>query len=72
MVKNEISFKLKDKNIIKKVDAYCSVNNITYIEFATKVFEQFFSDERNKLLMLSKEQLIEVIMQWKEQADEQK
>ena len=38
-----------------------------YIDFAQKVFESFFSNEKSKLELMSKEQLIQVIMQWKKE-----
>ena len=64
---NEVNIRVTDKTVVKNVKAYCEINHINYVTFATRVFEQFFSDERTKLECLSKDQLIEVIMQWKKE-----
>ena len=62
---NEVNVRITDKEVVKNVKAYCRLNKLNYVDFTTKVFQQFFSDERTKLELMSKEQLIEVIMQWK-------
>lgn len=66
---NEVNFRIADKKVVNNIKAYCRVNHINYIDFATKVFENFFKDERNKLELMTKEQLIEVIMQWKKESE---
>ena len=62
---NEVNIRVTDKETVKNIQAYCGLNHMSYVGFTTKVFQQFFSDERTKLELMSKEQLIEVIMQWK-------
>lgn len=64
---NEVNIRITDKEVVKNVKAYCSLNHMNYVDFATKVFQNFFSDERTKLELMSKEQLIDVIMQWKKE-----
>ena len=64
---NEVNIRITDKETVKNVKAYCNLNHMNYVDFATKVFQNFFSDERTKLELMSKEQLIEVIMQWKKE-----
>lgn len=61
----DVNIKLKDKNLNAKINAYCNINNLTYTAFATKVFNQFFNDEKRQLEMMTKEQLIETILNWK-------
>ena len=56
-----------NKELVKNIQAYCDLNNIAYSEFAVKVFSNFFDNERTKLELLSKEQLINVIMEWKKE-----
>lgn len=62
---NEVNIRVTDKEVVKNVKAYCNLNHMNYVDFATRVFQQFFSDERTKLELMTKEQLIEAIMQWK-------
>ena len=63
--KNECNFTITDKTLVKNIKAYCELNKINYAKFATSVFKRFFENERTQLELMSKEQLIEVIMQWK-------
>lgn len=55
----------QNKILVENIKAYCDLNNLNYVDFAVRVFENFFKDERTRLEIMTKEQLIDVIMQWK-------
>lgn len=65
--KYEVNIRIDDKEVADNINSYCALNHCNYKELATKVFKQFFKNERSKLEMLSKEQLIEVILKQKKE-----
>lgn len=64
---NEVNFRVTDKKLVNNIKAYCNINHISYIDFANRVFDNFFSNERSKLELMSKEQLIDVILTWRKE-----
>ena len=62
---NECNFTIHNSTLVKNIKAYCEINKINYCTFATKVFSNFFDNQRTQLELMSKEQLIETILQWK-------
>ena len=40
--KDEANFTINDKKLVKNIKAYCELNRISYKQFATKIFSNFF------------------------------
>lgn len=62
-----MSFKLRDKSLIKKCKAYCQDTKMQNVELAEIALRQFFENEKNQLMALTKEQLIDLLLQKGEQ-----
>ncbi len=58
-----MSFKLRDKELMKKCKNYCAATGLQNIELGEMALKQFFENEKNQLMGLSKEQLIELLLQ---------
>lgn len=62
--REQMSFKIKDKKLIKQCMAFCNQNNLNNCELAEMALTAFFNDKRNQLSAMNKEQLIDIIMSW--------
>ena len=57
-----LSAKIFGEDRIKKVKTYCKTKNINTRAFFEELIDNFFKSEKAKLLLLSKEDLIEMIL----------
>lgn len=57
-----LSAKIFGEDRIRKVKIYCKERNINTRTFLEEIIDSFFENKKNQLLMLSKEDLIEMIL----------
>lgn len=57
-----VSAKIFGDERIKKVKTYCNKNNINTRVFLEKLVDDFFMQEQNALMALSKEELVNMLL----------
>ena len=57
-----VSAKIFGDERIKKVKTYCKKNNINVRVFLEKLVDDFFMQEQNALMALSKEELVNMLL----------
>ncbi len=62
MKEQRMSIKISKPDTIQKIRTWCEKTGMTHVAFAEMVIGKFFADERNMLSMMTKEELIDLII----------
>lgn len=58
-----ISCTICDADLVRKIDTYCRDKNILITTFVTELARNFFAGEEFRLMSLSKEELVRMVLE---------
>jgi hypothetical protein len=63
MATQRMSFDLRSKTLMDKCRAYCKQTGMKHVDLAEIALRQFFENEKKQLMALTKEQLVDLLLQ---------
>lgn len=61
----EVSATVKGTDRVRKIEAYCETKDICIGDFMTELVDTFFAGEEFRLMSLSKEELVKMVLEGK-------